>query len=56
MQYNLSALELNLTDSKSGSTGTLMVAAKFTVGKDKQPVLESYSVGPWRLANIIDWK
>jgi hypothetical protein len=56
MQYNLSALELNLTDSKSGSTGTLMVAAKFTVGKDKQSVLESYSVGPWRLANIIDWK
>ena len=56
MHYNLSALELNLSDSKSGSTGTLMVAAKFAVGKDKQPVLESYSVGPWRLVNIIGWK
>jgi hypothetical protein len=56
MHYDLSALELNLTDSNTGSTGSLMVAAKFTVGKDKQPVLESYSVGPWRLVNIIDWK
>jgi hypothetical protein len=54
--YDLSALELNLTDSKAGSTGTLMVAAKFTAGKDKKPVLENYRVGPWRLVNIIDWK
>jgi hypothetical protein len=54
--YNLSALELTLTDAKTNNTGSLMVAAKFTVGEDKQPVLESYRAGPWRLVNIIDWE
>jgi len=54
--YDLSAIELNLSKDKKDSDGSLIVAARFKTDKDKQIVLESYGSGPWRMVNIIEWR
>lgn len=54
--YDLSAIELNLSKEKKESDGSLIVAARFKTDKDKQIVLESYGSGPWRMVNIIEWQ
>ena len=52
MQYTLSGVELNLNDVQSKSTGTLIIAAKFQINKDKQLEIESFQ-SPWDLVNIM---
>jgi hypothetical protein len=54
--YDLSAIELDLSKNKKQNAGSLIVAARFKTDRDKQFVLESYGSGPWRMVNIIEWK
>jgi hypothetical protein len=54
--YDLSAIELDLSKDKKDNDGSLIVAARFKTDKDKQIVLESYGSGPWRMVNIIEWR
>jgi len=54
--YDLSAIELNLSKEKKESDGSLLVAARFKTDRDKQIVLESYGSGPWRMVNIVEWQ
>ena len=54
--YDLSAIELNLSKDKKDNDGSLIVAARFKTDKDKQIVPESYGSGPWRMVNIIEWR
>jgi hypothetical protein len=52
--YDLSALELNLNDDKSKSSGSLIIGLRVKVDKDNQLIFESYGSGPWRLVNIME--
>jgi hypothetical protein len=52
--YDLSALELNISNDKSKSTGSLIIGLRVKVDKDNQLVFESYGSGPWRLVNIME--
>lgn len=51
--YNLSALELILTNNKKNDTGTLAPACMFTV-KNKEIEIE-LNQNPWKLVDVIDW-
>ena len=50
--YDLSALEFNLSNDKSKSSGSLIVGLRVKVDKDNQLVFESYGSGPWNLVNV----
>jgi hypothetical protein len=53
--YDLSGVELNLAQDPKQSTGSLVIAAKFTTDKKTQQItFESYGSGPWRLTNIME--
>jgi len=52
--YDLSALELNINNDKSKSTGSLIIGLRVKVDKDNQLVFESYGSGPWSLGNIME--
>jgi hypothetical protein len=52
--YDLSALEFNLNDAKSKSSGSLIVGLRVKVDKDNQLVFESYGSGPWNLVNVME--
>jgi hypothetical protein len=52
--YDLSALELNLSNDKSKSSGSLIIGLRIKVDKDNQLVFESYGSGPWRLVNVME--
>jgi hypothetical protein len=52
--YDVSALELNINDDKSKSSGTLIVGLRVKVDKDNQFVFESYGSGPWKLVNVME--
>ncbi|HUO33548.1 MAG TPA: hypothetical protein VMU43_01010 [Candidatus Acidoferrum sp.] len=52
--YDLSALEINLDNDPKKSDGSLIVAARFRVDKNKQISIESYGSGPWRLVNVME--
>jgi hypothetical protein len=52
--YNLSALEFDISDQKDNSTGVLLPACQFKIdGKTKELVIENYQ-NPWKLLNILD--
>ena len=52
--YNLSALELNISDNKDKSAGILLPACKFRIEKKtKELEVENYQ-NPWTLQNIMD--
>lgn len=51
--YNLSALELELSNEKGKSTGILLPVCQFKIDKDKQIAIENYQ-NPWKLVNILD--
>jgi hypothetical protein len=55
MDYNLSALELDISNMKNKSGGTLIPACQLTINKDKELEIEDYQ-NPWRLVDVIDWK
>jgi hypothetical protein len=54
LDYNLSALELDISDQKDKSTGTLLPACQFKIDKKTQElVIENYQ-NPWKLQNVMD--
>jgi hypothetical protein len=52
--YDLSALEFNLSNDTSKSSGSLIVGLRVKVDKDNQLVFESYGSGPWKLVNVME--
>jgi hypothetical protein len=54
MDYNLSALELTISEDKDKSTGVLLPACKFKIDKKTNELeIENYQ-NPWKLQNIMD--
>jgi hypothetical protein len=52
--YNLSALELNISGDKDKTTGVLLPACKFKIDKKTNELeIENYQ-NPWKLQNIMD--
>ena len=52
--YNLSALELNISGEKDSSTGILLPACMFKIDKKTSELeIENYQ-NPWKLQNIMD--
>jgi hypothetical protein len=52
--YDLSAIELNISNDNSKSSGSLIVGLRVKVDKDNQIVFESFGSGPWKLVNIME--
>ncbi len=52
--YDLSALELNLNNDKTKSSGSLIIGLRVKVDKENQLVFESYGSGPWNLVNVME--
>ncbi|HMD30469.1 MAG TPA: hypothetical protein VKG84_01075 [Candidatus Acidoferrales bacterium] len=50
--YNLSALELNISDVKGKSAGTLLPACQFKINKDKELEIEAFQ-NPWTLRDVM---
>jgi hypothetical protein len=54
IDYNLTALELNIGNDKDKSTGILLPACKFKIDKKTSELeIENYQ-NPWKLVNIMD--
>lgn len=54
MDYNLSALEMDITSEKDKSTGVLLPACQFKINKKTNELeIENYQ-NPWKLQNIMD--
>ena len=53
MDYNLSALELEISNEKGKSTGILLPACRFKLDKENHLIIENYQ-NPWKLQNILD--
>jgi hypothetical protein len=54
MDYNLSALELDISNEKDKSTGVLLPACQFKINKKTNELeIENYR-NPWKLLNIMD--
>jgi hypothetical protein len=52
--YNLSALEFDISNEKNKSTGVLLPACQFKIDKKtKELTIENYQ-NPWKLTNILD--
>jgi hypothetical protein len=52
--YNLSALELDISNIKGKSTGTLLPACQFIIDKKtKELQIEAYQ-NPWKLVDVLD--
>jgi len=53
--YDISLIELHLSNDKSDSTGSLVAGGRFKVNKKQQRIeFESYHATPWRLAGIME--
>ena len=53
MDYNLSAIELVLSDDKGKSTGTLLPACQFSIDKATHELqIENYQ-NPWKLVDVL---
>jgi len=55
MEYNLSALELNINEDPKKSAGTLLPACQFQIDKDHELEIVNYQ-NPWRLTDILQRK
>lgn len=51
--YNLSALELEISNTEGKNTGVLLPVCQFKLDKDKHIVIENFR-NPWKLVNILD--
>jgi len=49
--YNLSALELDISTEKDKNSGILLPACQFKIDKDKQLAIENYQ-NPWKLVDV----
>jgi hypothetical protein len=54
MDYNLSALELDINDERSKSTGILLPACQFKIDKKIGEIVAENYQNPWKLLNIMD--
>jgi len=54
MDYNLSYLELNITDQKDKDVGTLLPAVQFQIDKKTKELVANNYQNPWKLQNIMD--
>jgi hypothetical protein len=54
MDYNLSALELNLNEQKGKSTGILLPACEFVIDKKTNEVTIAEYRNPWKLVDVLD--
>jgi len=54
MDYNLSALELDVSEDKNKNAGILLPAVKFTIDKKTSEVVAENYQNPWKLVNIMD--
>ena len=54
MDYNLSCLELKVSDNPKDSTGTLMPAVQFVIDKKTGELTAENYRNPWKLQNIMD--
>ncbi len=52
MDYSLSGVEINVSNAKGKSTGTLLPACKFKLDKENHLEIETYQ-NPWKLVNIM---
>ena len=52
--YSLSAAEIELSNEKGKSTGTLLPACQVKLNKQNELEIETYQ-NPWRLDNFINW-
>lgn len=54
MDYNLSGMEMDISNEKGKSTGTLLPACQFTIDKKtKELTIEAFQ-NPWKLVDILD--
>ena len=53
LDYNLSAVELDINNENGKSTGILLPACKFKIDKEKHLEIVNYQ-NPWKLQNIRD--
>jgi len=53
LNYNLTFVELNISDQKNKSTGLLLPAVQFKVDKKTNEVVAETYRNPWKLQNII---
>lgn len=51
--YNLSAVELEISNTKGKNTGILLPVCQFKIDKNKQLAIKVYR-NPWKLINILD--
>ena len=51
MDYNLSAVELDISNENGKTTGILLPACRFEIDKEKHLAIENYR-NPWKLVNI----
>jgi hypothetical protein len=54
MDYNLSALELNISDERNKSAGILLPACQFKIDKKTGEIVAENYQNPWKLQNIMD--
>jgi hypothetical protein len=54
VDYNLSALELDISSEKDKSTGVLLPASKFKIDKKTNELVIETLQNPWKLVNILD--
>jgi hypothetical protein len=54
VDYNLSALELDISNEKDKSTGVLLPASKFKIDKKTNELVIENLQNPWKLVNILD--
>jgi hypothetical protein len=52
--YNLSALELNISEDKDKSTGILLPASQFKIDKKTNELEIENFQNPWRLSNLME--
>jgi hypothetical protein len=54
VDYNLSALELDIRNEKDKSSGVLLPASKFKIDKKTNELVIENLQNPWKLVNILD--
>jgi hypothetical protein len=54
MDYNLSALEFDLSDEKGKSTGVLLPACQFIIDKKTEELTVQNYQNPWKLIDVLD--
>jgi len=56
MDYNMTAFELDISDEKGKSSGTLIPACQLKVDKKTNEMqIETFNSPPWKFVDILDW-